>query len=101
MKTFYLHPGDVGLTKAAPGALRGGSAADNARIIIDVLDGKPGPARDVTVLNAGAALFVAGQAESIREGMNQAAHAIDRGSSKDTLARLVAVSQEPAVGAKG
>ena len=100
VKTFYLHPGDVGLTKAAPGALRGGSAADNARIIIDVLDGKPGPARDVTVLNAGAALFVAGQAASIREGMNQAAQAIDRGSSRDTLARLVALSQEPAVGAK-
>ena len=100
VKTFYLHPGDVGLTKAAPGALRGGSAADNARIIVDVLDGKPGPARDVAVLNAGAALFVAGQAASIREGMNQAAHAIDRGSSKDTLSRLVAVSQEPAGGAK-
>ena len=100
VKTFYLHPGDVGLTKAAPGALRGGSAADNARIIVDVLDGKPGPARDVTVLNAGAALFVAGQAASIREGMNQAAQAIDRGSSRDTLARLVALSQEPAVGAK-
>lgn len=100
VKTFYLHPGDVGLTKAAPSALRGGSAADNARIINDVLDGKPGPARDVAVLNAGASLFVAGQAESIREGMNQAAHAIDRGSSKATLARLVALSQEPAVGAK-
>ena len=100
VKTFYLHPGDVGLTKAAPGALRGGSAADNARIIVDVLDGKPGPARDVTVLNAGAALFVAGQAASIREGMNQAAQAIDRGSSRDTLARLVALSQEPAIGAK-
>ena len=99
VKTFYLHPGDVGLTKATPGALRGGTATDNARIIVGVLDGTPGPARDVAVLNAGAALFVAGRAESIREGMNQAAEAIDRGSSKDTLARLVALSQEPAVGA--
>ena len=94
VKTFYLHPGDVGLAKAAPGALRGGSAADNARIITAVLDGQPGPARDVVVLNAGAALFVAGRAESIRDGMVQASTAIDQGLAKQTLTRLVALSHE-------
>lgn len=99
VKTFYLHPADVGLTKATPGALRGGSAADNAGIIVDVLEGKPGAARDVAVLNAGAALFIAGRAASIREGMAQASAAIDRGLAKDTLARLVALSQAPSVGA--
>src|SRR3954454_12982054 len=61
VKTFYLHPGDFGMHKSPAGALRGGSAADNARIIGDVLAGTPGPARDVVVLNAGAALFVAGR----------------------------------------
>ena len=98
VKTFYLHPGDVGLTKAAPTALQGGSATENARIITDVLDGKAGPARDIVMLNAGAALFVAGHAESIRDGMSRASNAVERGSSKDTLSRLVALSQEPVAG---
>ncbi len=79
VRTFYLHPADVGLAKAAPGALRGGSASDNARIILDVLDGGSGAARDVVVLNAGAALFVAGQSASVRDGMAQASAAIDSG----------------------
>lgn len=99
VKTFYLHPGDVGLQKAAPGALQGGSAAENAAIITSVLEGAPGAARDVVLLNAGAALFVAGRADSIREGMQQAASAIDAGSAKATLATLVALSRADAAGA--
>jgi anthranilate phosphoribosyltransferase len=98
VKTFYLHPGDFGMRKAAHGSLRGGSAAENARIITDVFAGHAGPARDVVVLNSGAALFVAGQADSIRDGMGRAADAIDTGAARETLARLVAVSQDPAEG---
>jgi anthranilate phosphoribosyltransferase len=96
VKTFYLHPGDVGMPKAAPGALQGGSVSENARIISDVLAGQPGPARDVVVLNAGAALFVAGRAGSVREGMATAAHAIDVGAARATLDRLVTVSRSGA-----
>ena len=59
MNTFYLHPSDVGLPKAQAAALRGGDAAENARIIGRVLDGEPGPARDIVLFNAGAALFIA------------------------------------------
>lgn len=95
VKTFYLHPGDVGLAKARAGALNGGSAVENARIITEVLAGAPGPARDVVLLNAGASLFVAGRADSIRDGMSQAAAAIDRGEARETLDRLVALSREP------
>ena len=80
------------MAKAAAGALQGGSAADNARIITSVLDGQTGPARDVVVLNAGAALFVAGQVESVTEGMRQAAAAIDSGAACYPLARVVATS---------
>ncbi|MBS1818947.1 MAG: anthranilate phosphoribosyltransferase [Acidobacteria bacterium] len=98
VKTFYLHPADFGLHKASAGALKGGSAADNAVIIRDVLDGTAGPARDVVVLNAGAALFVAGRAESIRAGMQMAAQAIDTGAARATLARLVTLSQADAAG---
>src|SRR6476469_3648926 len=54
VNTFYLHPGDVGLPKAAPGALHGGDAHENARTVERILDGGRGPARDVVLLNAGA-----------------------------------------------
>lgn len=93
VKTFYLHPADFGLHKAAAGALKGGSAADNAAIITSVLAGAIGPARDVVVLNAGAALFVAGRVDSIREGMQEAGRVIDSGAARQTLATLVALSQ--------
>src|SRR5215212_952289 len=57
--TFHVHPADFGLPKATLEDLRGGDAARNAAIITAVLSGHTGPARDVVVLNAGAALFVA------------------------------------------
>ena len=95
VNTFYLHPADVGLFKATPGALRGGSAADNARIMIDVLEGAPGAARDVVLFNAAAALFVAGRASSLRDGMAGAAAAIDGGAARATLQRLVDISNAP------
>ena len=60
VNTFYLHPGDVGVAKASPDALKGGDAPENAAIIHTVLAGAQGPARDIVVLNAGAALFIAG-----------------------------------------
>jgi anthranilate phosphoribosyltransferase len=92
VKTFYLHPADVGLGKVAAGALAGGSAADNAAIITRVLAGEPGPARDVVLLNAGAGLFVAGAAGSVVEGIARAAAAIDTGRAQQTLDRLIASS---------
>jgi anthranilate phosphoribosyltransferase len=95
VKTFYLHPTDLGVAKATAAALCGGSAAQNARIIVDVLEGGVGPARDVVVLNAGAALFVAGVATSVRDGMQLAATALDRGACLATLERLVMLSAGP------
>jgi anthranilate phosphoribosyltransferase len=92
VKTFYLHPADVGLPKAAPGSLTGGDAAANARTIAGILDGQRGPGRDVVLLNAGAALLIAGRATSIQDGMQRAASAIDGGDARRTLNRLVAIS---------
>lgn len=92
VNTFYLHPGDVGLPKSAPGALAGGDAHANARIIEGVLGGERGPARDVVLLNAGASLFIAGAAKSIEDGIVLASRAIDRGDARRTLERLVAIS---------
>src|SRR5471032_356957 len=92
VNTFYLHPADVGLPKAAAGSLQGGDAQENARIIESVLAGTRGPARDVVLLNAGASLFIAGAAASVRDGIQMAARAIDQGDAKRTLGKLVSIS---------
>jgi len=92
VKTFYLHPTDVGLPKSAAGSLAGGDAATNARAVVRVLEGEQGPTRDVVLLNAGAALFVAGKASSVQKGIELAAAAIDQHDAQRTLERLIAVS---------
>lgn len=101
VNTFYLHPTDVGLPKSPPGSLTGGDAYANARIIEGILRGERGPARDVVLLNAGAALFVAGAAKSVEDGIVAASRAIDRGDARRTLDQLIAVStsEESGVGA--
>src|SRR5262249_40607136 len=92
VNTFYLHPADVGLPKAPAGALQGGDAQENARIIQRVLAGEQGCARDVVLLNSGAALFIAGAVGSIRDGIARADEAIDRGDARRTLDLFVAAS---------
>jgi anthranilate phosphoribosyltransferase len=92
VNTFYVHPSDVGLPKAAAADLRGGDAADNARIARAVLDGARGPARDIVLFNAAASLLVAGRVGSIVEGLKVAAEALDSGRAAQALATLVAVS---------
>jgi anthranilate phosphoribosyltransferase len=92
VNTFYLHPTDVGLAKSAPAALAGGDRLANARIIEQVLAGQRGAPRDVVLLNAGAALFVAGEAGSIRDGIGRAEAAIDTGAARRALDRLVTAS---------
>src|SRR5881394_1258837 len=92
VNTFYLHPADVGLPKAAAGSLKGGDAHENARVIERVLGGERGAARDVVLLNAGAALFIAGAAASVVDGILRASRAIDRGDARRTLDQLVSIS---------
>lgn len=93
VQTFYVHPSDYGLPKSSVGALKGGDAAENAQRIREVLDGTPGAARNVVLLNAGAALFVAGRTDSIQDGLTAAAEAIDSGRARQVLERLVTISQ--------
>ena len=87
--TFYVHPSDFGVQKAAPADLKGGDAAANAGIVTQVLDGKAGAPRDIVLLNAGAALFVAGRADSVRDGIQSAAQAIDSGAARAALEKMV------------
>jgi anthranilate phosphoribosyltransferase len=95
--TFFVHPGEFGLAKASAADLRGGDAVENASIIRRVLEGQRGAPRDIVLLNAGAALLVAGRVSSVREGIARAAEAIDSGSAKDTLERMVRLSRAEAV----
>ena len=101
VNSFYLHPADVGLAKASAAALAGGDAVENARIMTRVLDGERGPARDIVLLNAGAALFIAGKTSSIEEGIGLASQAIDRQDAKRKLEQLVSIStaEESSAGA--
>lgn len=86
---WHLSADEVGLEEAPLEELAGGTPNENATATRLVLAGEPGPRRDVTVLNAGAAIYVAGDAESVAEGVRAAAHAIDSGAARGTLERLV------------
>jgi anthranilate phosphoribosyltransferase len=94
VRTFYVHPTDFGLRKVPLESLAGADAAANARLVRQVLAGEHGARRDAVVLNAGAALFVAGRVASVREGIEAATAAIDSGRAAATLERLVEVSQQ-------
>ncbi|GGF59568.1 anthranilate phosphoribosyltransferase [Azorhizobium oxalatiphilum] len=91
--TFEIAPEDVGLTRAAPEALRGGDAAHNAEALRAVLDGAPGAYRDVALMNAGAALLIGGKAKSLKDGVDMARASIDTGAAKARLEHLARVSQ--------
>jgi anthranilate phosphoribosyltransferase len=92
VNTFYIHPADYGLPAATVADLQGGGAAENAAIARAILDGAVGPRRDVVLLNAAAALLVAGACPTIGAGIAAAAEAIDSGRARGVLARLAALS---------
>lgn len=91
-RRFQVRAGDLGLTPAPRAALRVASVAESAARIRGVLAGQPGPARDVVVLNAGAALVVAGAAADLTAGVARAARAIDAGDAARVLERLAHVT---------
>ena len=88
VRTFYLHPTDVGLPIASKEALVGGTAQENAALIERLLAGEAGASRDIVLLNAGAGLLIAGKADSVQDGIRAAAAAIDSGQAAATLERL-------------
>lgn len=79
---------ELGLMPAENGQLVGGTAQNNSRITLEILSGVPGPCRDVVLLNAAAALFVAGVADNLRNGVAIAGQAIDSGAALHRLEQL-------------
>ncbi len=92
IRTFEVTPEDGGLPRATGAELKGGDAEANAKALRDVLDGKPGAYRNVALINAAAALVVAGEAKDLKEGVALGTKALDTGAATDRLTRLVAVS---------
>jgi len=88
VRTFTITPEDAGLRSAPLDELRGGDPQANAAIARDVLSGARGPKRDVVLLNAAAALVVAGRATDLRDGVAQAAAAVDDGRARRLLDRV-------------
>jgi anthranilate phosphoribosyltransferase len=89
---FEISPADVGLPEAPLEAIKGGDAEVNAKALRALLDGTTGPYRDTVLMNAGAALVVAGKAKDLGEGVALAAASIDRGKARERLDKLVALS---------
>jgi anthranilate phosphoribosyltransferase len=92
VRTFHIHPGDFGLRRESLTALAGGDAAHNADVIRRLLAGETGPVRDVVALNAGAGLFLAGRAPTIREGIGLALSALESGRAGHVLEQLIALT---------
>jgi len=87
-----IFPEDFGLREAPDQAVRGGAAEENARIILNILDGAQGAQRDIVDLNAGAALLAGGRAENMQQGVLLAQETIDNGQAMASLERLIEVS---------
>ncbi len=94
--SFEVAPEDVGLERYPAEAVAGGSAEENAEALRQVLAGRPGAYRDTVLLNAGAALLVAGKAADLAEGVELAARSIDEGRAEAALDALVAESNREA-----
>lgn len=88
LNNYEIEPEDFGLRKANPQDLRGASASENAKIVIDILKGKRGPKRDIVVLNAAAAIYTADRVKSIKEGIKLACESIDSGLALEKLELL-------------
>ncbi|MBV8941896.1 MAG: anthranilate phosphoribosyltransferase [Solirubrobacterales bacterium] len=91
---YSVTPEDVGLDRARPEEVPGGDPEANAKLARRILAGEPGGARALAVLNAGAAIYAAGRAGSLEQGVRAAEEAIDSGASASLLQRFVARTQE-------
>jgi anthranilate phosphoribosyltransferase len=92
IRTFEISPDEADLPRCGHEGLKGGDADANATALMSVLDGMPSPYRDVALLNAAAALLVAGRAKTLREGVAIGRDSLDSGAAAARLKQLIAVS---------
>jgi anthranilate phosphoribosyltransferase len=94
LRAYEVAPEDVGLPRAEPAALTGGTPDVNAETTRRIFAGEAGPARDLAVLNAGAAIYVSGIVESLEQGVRTAEAAIDDGRAAAALDALASLTRE-------
>ena len=94
-RSYVIEPEDFGFERCAREDMRGGTPEENAKITLAVLKGEKGHKRNAVLLNAGAALYIGGKAEDMKDGVALAAEMIDSGRALETLGRLIEVSNRP------
>ena len=94
-KSTVIAPEDFGLERCTKEDLRGGTPAENAQITRAILSGEKGPKRNAVLMNAGAALYIGGKADSLKDGVALAAENIDSGRAMATLNKFIEVSNRP------
>jgi anthranilate phosphoribosyltransferase len=93
IREYDITPAQLGADESFLEGLRGGEPEENAEIILRVLEGATGATRNVTILNAAAAIYVSGRVDSLREAADVAVESIDSGAARDTLSRLTEASR--------
>lgn len=93
VRRFSIQPEDFGIRRNALDAIKATDPQDSVKTIIGVLDNQAGPARDIVMLNAGAAIYVAGLADTLQDGVRRADAAIASGEARNRLDRLVVLTQ--------
>lgn len=91
-KTYTITPEEFGLKRCDKSDLTGGTPEENAKITLAILNGEKGAKRDAVLLNSGAALYIGGKAESLKDGIALAAELIDSGKALETLKKFIEVS---------
>ena len=95
IRNYEITPEECGLARAKPESLKGGTAQENASLLMSILSGRKGPQRDIVLMNAAAALIAGDKAAGFREGITMASVAIDSGKALRKVEELIAFSQNP------
>ncbi len=96
-KTYVITPEEFGFERCSKEDLKGGTPEENAEITRAILKGERGHKRNAVLLNAGAALYIGGKADSIQEGIHLAEELIDSGKAQETLEKFITLSNKPEV----
>ncbi|MBM4125494.1 MAG: anthranilate phosphoribosyltransferase [Nitrospira sp.] len=95
VSTYYVEPKDFGLERVRSKDLAGGDAQENAHILREILQGRPGPKRDIVCMNAAPAFVAGRKAKTLQEGFDLAGKAIKSGAAQEKLERLIAFTNKP------
>ena len=92
-KAYTIAPEDFGFERCTKEDLKGGTPEENAKITLSILNGEKGHKRNAVLMNAGAALYIGGKADSLKDGIRLAGEIIDSGKALETLNKFITVSQ--------